>query len=177
MGVPDRAPQGRAGHAKAEAGNEDSDSGLSRGKGDNAEGYTDPSCPPNLPATVLHAQLVLQPLPAPEHYPGGQSDHPVSPHPQGTPRALWVRAISWTGLTWRLLVSPWSQALLVCFCFSVEGKQGVKPSGGAGGAPSHPKSCRAQQCCPTQPPGTTASPALDSDQPRCTTHPVGPASS
>lgn len=52
----------------------------------------------------------------------------MSPHPQGTPRALRGRASSSAGLTWRLLVSPWSQALLVCFCFSAEERQGVNLS-------------------------------------------------
>lgn len=44
-------------------------------------------------------------------------------------------------LTWRLLVSPWSQALLVCFCFSAEEGRGSVCS------------CRAQQhsqCPPGQ---------------------------
>lgn len=89
----------------------------------------------------------------PEH-PGGQRSHPLSPHPQGAPRALQGSAGSSAGLTWRLLVSPWSQALLVCFCFSGEGRQGVNPRGGAA---SQPSGCRVWRCRPHTP-ATAASP-------------------
>lgn len=110
--------------------------GSSWGKGDNTEGHTAPSRPTTPPAMVLQPWLDPCLPPAPKHHPGGQRGHPASPHPQGTPRGLWDRSGSLAGLTWRLLVSPWSQALLVCFCFSAEGRQGVNPSGGAGGAAS-----------------------------------------
>lgn len=64
-------------------------------------------------------------LSAPKHHPERTEEPPCVPSPQKHHLA---------GLTWRLLVSPWSQALLVCFCFSVEGRQKVNPSRGSGGS-------------------------------------------
>lgn len=131
--------------------------GSSWSKGDNTEGHTAPSRPTTPPAMVLQPWLDPCLPPAPKHHPGGQRGHPVSPHPQHTPRGLWGRSGSSAGLTWRLLVSPWSQALLVCFCFSAEGRQGVNPSGGAGGAASQRSGCQLRQRCPNTP-ATAASP-------------------
>lgn len=69
-------------------------------------------------------------------------------------------------------MSPWSQALLVCFCFSVEGRQKVNPSRGAGAAPSQGSSCRAGSA-----PRTAQPAALDSGQPHRAAHTTRPARS
>lgn len=158
-GSPGRAPQGRAGRAKAEEG--DRDSGSSWGKGDNTEGHTAPSRPTNpQPWYCMYRGFVpgtagSPSAPSPQTPPRGDRGAILCPlTPQGTPRALQGRAGSSAGLTWRLLVSLWSQALLVCFCFSGKGRQGVNPSGGAA---SQQNGCRVQQCCPHTP-ATAASP-------------------
>lgn len=78
---PGRAPQGRAGRAKAEGG----ESGSSWGKGDTTEGHTASSSPTTPLDMVLPPWLVAC-LP-PNITQGGQKSHPVSPHPQGSPRA------------------------------------------------------------------------------------------
>lgn len=126
-GGPGRAPQSRAGRAKAE----DGENSSSWGKGDNTEGHLASSSPSAPLDTVLPPWLVV--CLSPNTTQGGQKSHPVCPHSRAPQKAPRGRASA--GLTWRLLVSPWSQALLVCFCFSVEGTQKVNPSRGAGATP------------------------------------------
>lgn len=81
QGDPSRAPQGRAGRAKAEGGENSS----SWGKGDNTKGQTASSSPTTPLDMVLLPWLVA--CLSPNTTQGGQKRHPVSPHPPGTPRA------------------------------------------------------------------------------------------
>lgn len=104
--------------------------------------------------TCFHPQTPTRGTERPPRVPSPPG-HPVG---QSRPRAA---------LTCRLLLSPWSQALLVCFCFSAAGKRGVNPLGGAGGAPSQWSSCRVRP----------RSPALDSGQPHGATPTARPARS
>lgn len=93
----------------------------------------------------------------------------MSLHPQGTLRLLRGRVGSSARLTWRLLVSPWSQALLVCFCFSAEGRQGVNPSGGS----RQPAKRQPSPAVLPAHPNRRCRPRLDSGQPHRAAHAPG----
>jgi len=162
-GSPGRAPQGRAGRAEAEDGDRD--------KGGDTR--TNSPCPLHKPppATALQPQPQPAPhlLPVPRQHPGGTEGPPRVPSPApSTPRVLRGRAGSSAGLTWRLLLSPWSQALLVCFCFSAEGRQGVNPSGARPASGTAAEPGRAARTPQPPPPA----PALDSGQPHRAAHPA-----